>query len=184
MVSKMKGSVKKARKHATWSLRFFKPDKYSKLMFKDLRNALMMEYYWDQKDLSLVPLELDGSHSFNSSLPEPEWLSPDEFEADRSESGDRPQPEKPIRMTPEERRVLRHNLMSKSQRLLYRPIQDRKGNVRSEEAYVPYKADPRLYEIEARASVRPGKEMLKPYITERLEDRLNRAESLRLHKLV
>lgn len=122
----MSGSVKKSRKHATWSLRFFKPDKSQKLMFKDLRNALMMEYYWDEKNLSLVPMELEGCHSLNSNLPEPEWLSPDEFDAENREEGrpsdgNKHQPEKPIRMTPEERRVLRHNLMSKSQRLLYRP---------------------------------------------------------------
>jgi len=99
-------------------------------MFKDLRNALMMEYYWDEKNLSLVPLESEGCHSFNSNLPEPEWLSPDEFDADNKAAQSAAEgvhhPEMPIRMTPEERRVLRHNLMSKTQRLLYRPTEARK----------------------------------------------------------
>lgn len=185
----MMGSVKKSRKHATWSLRYFKPDKSEKLMFKDLRNALMMEYYWDEKNLSLVPLQLEDCHSFNSSLPEPEWLSPAEFDADERERGrpldeDKHHPEKPIRMTPEERRVLRHNLMSKTQRLLYRPTQDRKSETNSIDQYVLAKTDPKLYEIAAKASVRSTKELLKPYVTESLRDRLNKAESLRLHKLV
>jgi hypothetical protein len=93
-----------------------------------------MEYFWDEKSLSLVPLELEGCQSFNSSLPEPEWLSPDEYEAD-SYSGSPPEQsrlEKPIRMTPGERRVLRHNLMSKTQRLLYRPIMDREVATRED----------------------------------------------------
>jgi len=126
-MSAMTGSVKKAKKHATWSLRFFKADESQKLMFKDLRNALQMEYFWDEKNLSLVPLDLEGCQSFNSSLPEPEWLSPDEYEADQYSESPLSQSrlEKPIRVTPEERRVLRFNLMSKSQRLLYRPIKGR-----------------------------------------------------------
>jgi hypothetical protein len=92
-------------------------------MFKDLRNALMMEYYWDEKNLSLVPLELEGCHSFNSNLPEPEWLSPDEFDADNhaveSASEGLHSPEMPVRMTPEERRILRKNLRTKGMRSLY-----------------------------------------------------------------
>jgi hypothetical protein len=184
-MSNMTGSVKKARKHATWSLRFFKPDKSQKLMFKDLRNALLMEYYWDEKNLSLVPLDLEGCQSFNSSLPEPEWLSPDEYEAG-SYSGsplEQSRLEKPIRMTPEERRVLRHNLMSKTQRLLYRPIMDREVATR-EERWTPFVTDPKLYEIEAKASARTAKELYRPYKTEVLKERLNKAESLQLHELV
>jgi hypothetical protein len=145
----------------------------------------MMEYYWDQKSLSLVPLELEGCQSFNSSLPEPEWLSPDEYEAD-SYSGsplERSRLEKPIRMTPEERSVLRHNLKSKTQRLLHRPIKDREVDSR-EETYKPFVVDPKLYEIEAKASARTAKELYKPYVTESLKERLNKAESLRLHQLV
>lgn len=139
----------------------------------------MMEYYWDEKNLSLVPLELDGCHSFNSNLPEPEWLSPDEYDAD---SKSQHHPEMPIRMTPEERRVLRHNLMSRTQRLLYRPNQDRIMDV--ENGSMPFKENPKHYEIAAKAAVRSAKEMLKPYVTESLKDKLNKAESLRLHKLV
>jgi len=184
-MSAMTGSVTKAKKHATWSLRFFKADESRKLMFKDLRNALQMEYYWDEKNLSLVPLDLEGSQSFNSSLPEPEWLSPDEYEADQYSSSPLSQSrlEKPIRVTPEERRVLRFNLMSKTQRLLYRPIKGREV-ASAKQPYKPFVADATMYEIEAKTSARTAKELYKPYITESLKTRLNKAESLRLHKLV
>jgi hypothetical protein len=191
-MSEMMHSVKEARKHATWSLRFFKPKRTDLLMFRDLRSALMMEYFWDQKSLSLVPIELEGCHSFNSSLPEPEWLSPDEFDSDnrsqgRPASGSPDSPEKPIRVTLEERRVLRHNLMNKTQRLLFRPLKARDENVRTEDAWEPTRlgeSTTKFYEHLAKASVRPGKEALKPYVTESLKERLNKAESLRLHKLV
>jgi hypothetical protein len=154
-------------------------------MFKDLRNALLMEYFWDEKNLSLVPLDPEGCQSFNSSLPEPEWLSPDEYESDQYSGSPLSQSrlEKPIRVTPEERRVLRFNLMSKTQRLLYRPLKGRE-NAQSQSPYKPTLVKPILYEIEAKASARTAKELYRPYITEHLKERLNKAESLRLHKLV
>lgn len=187
-MTEMSGSVRKARKHATWSLRFFKPKKPDLLMFKDLRNALMMEYYWDEKNLSLVPLELEGCHSFNSNLPEPEWLSPDEFDADnraaRAASEGLHHPEMPIRMTPAELRLLRRNLSSNRQRSLYPPFEAGKLENLSSQGWRPFKADQAQYEIAAKLSTRPAKEMLKPYVTVSLKERLNKAESLRLHKLV
>lgn len=187
-MSEMTGSVHKARKHATWSLRFFKPDKSQKLMFKDLRNALMMEYYWDEKNLSLVPLELEGCHSFNSNLPEPEWLSPDEFDADnraaKSAADSLHHPEMPIRMTPVELRVLRRNLSSKRQRSLTPALEVGKLETLGSQGWRPFKADQAQYEIAAKLSTRPAKEMLKPYVTVSLKERLNKAESLRLHELV
>lgn len=148
----------------------------------------MMEYYWDEKNLSLVPLELEGCHSFNSNLPEPEWLSPDEFDADnraaRAASEGLHHPEMPIRMTPAELRLLRRNLSSNRQRSLYPPFEAGKLENLSSQGWRPFKADQAQYEIAAKLSTRPAKEMLKPYVTVSLKERLNKAESLRLHKLV
>jgi len=187
-MTKMTGSVSKARKHATWSLRFFKPKKPELLMFKDLRNALMMEYYWDEKNLSLVPLELDGCHSFNSNLPEPEWLSPDEFDADnraaKAASESLHSPEMPTRMTPEERRILRKNLRMKGMRSLHPALEVGKLETLGTEGWRPFEANQAQYEIAAKLSTRSGQEMLKPYVTVSLKERLNKAESLRLRKLV
>lgn len=187
-MTEMSGSVRKARKHATRSLRFFKPKEQDLLIFKDLRNALMMEYYWDEKNLSLVPLELEGCHSFNSNLPEPEWLSPDEFDADnraaRAAADSLHHPEMPIRMTPAELRVLRRNLSSKRQRSINPVLEVGKLETLGSKGWRPFKPDQAQYEIAAQLSTRPAKEMLKPYITVSLKDRLNKAESLRLHELV
>jgi hypothetical protein len=48
----------------------------------------------------------------------------------------------------------------------------------------PFKPDQAQYEIAAKLSTRSAQEMLKPYVTVSLKDRLDKAESLRLRQLV
>jgi hypothetical protein len=48
----------------------------------------------------------------------------------------------------------------------------------------PFEPDQAQYEIASRLSTRSAQEMLKPYVTVNLKERLNKAESLRLRQLV
>jgi hypothetical protein len=96
-ISNMSTSVHKARKYAQRALRYFKANEELKLQFRDLRAAIELEYYWDEKELSLVPYESESQQSFNSRSLEP------------------------VRLTKRERATLRRNLMSKDARRATRP---------------------------------------------------------------
>lgn len=87
----MNTSVKKARKYVTHALKYFRPKEEVKEQLSKLRQALEQEYYWDKKQLSLVPFELEDQNAFNS------------------------QPHEPPRLTRAERKTLRRSLLRANQ---------------------------------------------------------------------
>lgn len=84
----MNTSIKKASKYANRALHYFRPREELKQQLANLRNLIEMENWWDEKNLSLVPLEPERKWSLKSNSPEP------------------------IRLTKDERKTLRRNLQN------------------------------------------------------------------------
>jgi hypothetical protein len=75
-------------------------------------------------------------------------------------------------------------LRTKGMRSLHPALEVGKLETLGTQEWRPFKPDQAQYEIAAELSVRPAREMLKPYVTVSLKERLNKAESLRLRRLV